>query len=127
MTVWTELETDFRTWVNLEGIAIDIQNKKETFTAGSYDEASWADSGTKQSGSAFFMTISQRTGGDELRLIEQGQLEYSDKKAYIPSGLEVHERADVVVDSGSYDLLGIKHIPNEANLVYRKIFLRSQI
>lgn len=127
MALWTDAEEVSRDAINKWGIPITIQNKSETYTAGSYDEASWSDSGTKEAGSALFMPISQRIGGDEYRLVEQGQLEISDRKAYIPSGLEINERADVVIDAGSWDVIGIKNLPNDTNVVYRKIFLRSKI
>jgi len=127
MALWAGTGSVFLAGVNKWGMAISIQNKKETFAAGSYDEAAWADSGTKVTGSAFLMPISMRIGGDEAQLIEQGQITLSDRKAYIPSGLEIHEKADVVIDGGSYDLIGIKYEPNATSIVYTKIFIRSKI
>jgi len=126
MSIWTDLESDFRDFVNENGMKILIQNYKQTFHAGSYDESAWSASGTVVGGSCFFMPVSLRAGGDEAQLIQQGKLTSSDRKAYIPSGLEINERADIVVDAGSFDLLSFHYEPNETNIVYKKLFLRSQ-
>lgn len=127
MTIWSDLESDFRGWINTNGVPIDIQNQKQTFAAGSYDEGAWTSSGTKQSGSAFFMPITMRTGGHEAQMLAQGLITLTDMKAYIPSGLEVKEGAKVVIDSGSWDLLGIKSVPDETHVVYQKLFLRTLV
>lgn len=126
MTTLTDMESDFRTFVNTEGLKVSIKHKTLTFNAGSYDEGIWAESGTAVTGSVFLQPLSYRTGGDETRYLTDGALTLSDRKMFCPSGLDVQSGCDVVIAGGSYDAMAIKYIPNETQLVYQKVFLKTK-
>ena len=116
----------FSTAVNKWGIPVSIKYRSLTFSAGSYDEGVLAESGTAITGSAFLQPLSYSVGGDEARFLIDGTLTESDRKMFIPSGIDIDEGASVVIDGGSYDALAIKYIPNKSQLVYKKVFLKTQ-
>ena len=126
MSTSTGLENDFRTFLNLEGIKVSIKHRSLTFPAGSSDEGVLAESGTAITGSAFLQPLSYSVGGDEARFLTDGTLTQSDRKMFLASGTDIVSGASVVIDSGSYDALSIKFIPNETQLVYKKVLLRTQ-
>jgi len=114
------------------GIKYLVQNNTVSYVAGSYDDiATTTASGTNQGGSCYFMPVSTRYGGEERQFIEMGLLKSQDMKAYFPSGLEINELADVVIDGGSWKVAPIPNgaisiYPNNANVVYTKVYLRSK-
>ena len=126
MVLWENSQQVFTNAVNRFGIPISIQNKLVTFSGGEYDEGVWAASGTELSGSAMFMPVSLTAGGREAQFLQEGLITLEDMKAYVPSGLEVNEKADVVIDGGSYNVVKTFVFPNDTNIVYTHVFLRTK-
>lgn len=126
MSSWTDMENDFRTWVNHDGLQVSIKHRSLTFHAGSHDEGIMAESGTAITGSAFLQPLSYSTGQDDAQFLSDGTITLSDRKMFLPSGLNIVSGASVVIDSGSYDALGIRYVPNKEQIVYQKVWLRTQ-
>jgi len=77
------------------------------------------------------MPLSVRFGGEERQFVESGLLKSQDMKAFIPSGLDINELADVVLDGGSWKVApmpdgAIVSWPNKTSEVYKKVYLRSK-
>jgi hypothetical protein len=125
LTIYTDAVDVFQSFTNRWGLKVTIQNKTESFAAGSYDEGTWTDSGTVVGGSALFLPV--RGGGTEQQLIEQGKITLTDKVLYLHSGLEINQGADIVIDSGSWVITdaGLNPFPNKKNLVYTEVYIRT--
>ena len=131
MAFYGQVESAFSKAANTYGIPYAVQNNTMTFAAGSYDEPAFSASGTKLTGSCFLMPVSTRFGGEERQYMEKGLLKSQDMKAYIPSGLEVNEAADIVIAGGSWKISAvpdgaISYYPNATTPVYIKIYLSNK-
>ncbi len=121
------LRSDFNDFINEHGTTISIQNKTVSVTGSDYDTGTFANSGTVVTGSAFMMPVTPNKSADDKRFIEQGIIEQTDRKVFMPSTLTIDQNADVVIDSGSWKVVdkGIIDVPTTGELVYRKAYVRS--
>lgn len=126
MSIQSELANDVAEFIKLFGIPVKIDQQSRTFTAGDYDVATFAVSGTQIAGSALFFPVSA-LDNEDVKFIEQGKISVKDKKIYIYSGINFTQDADVVIDSGSYNPIQIINYALQGDSVYSKVFLRTKI
>jgi hypothetical protein len=126
--LFAQLRTDFGSFISAHGVPISIQNRKLTHTASDYDTGTLSNSGTAVTGSAFVLPVSNKNG-DDARFIEQGLITQADKKIYIPSGIEINEKAQISGTAvGEYAVvdMGIHDYPDESRLVYKRVYMRTK-
>lgn len=127
--VFTQLRTDFSNFISAHGVPVSVQNRKFTHTDSDYDTGTLGNSGTAVTGSIFMLPVSNKNG-DDARFMEQGIITMADKKFYIPSGIEINEKAVIsgtsigneytVIDKSIYDY------PDATRLVYKRVYARTK-
>lgn len=121
------LRTDFSSFISEHGVPLKVQNNALAYDAADYDVGTLSASGTLQTGSGFMLPVSNKNG-DDRRYLEQGLITQADKKVFIPSGIEINEKADVVIDAGSWGVIdkGIIRYPDETRIVYTRVYVRTK-
>lgn len=84
--------------INKHGFPVSIQLKTRAYSGADYDDEILAPSGAVINGyKGWIQCIDGRPHGDDYAYVQQGLVQLTDKKLYLPGGCPIEENADIVV------------------------------
>jgi len=126
MTFVSDVGSTFERFINKHGSTIKYQLKNTTFTDSDYDDATYSASGNViDSYKAVMVNINTSPHGDDYAFVKQGLVHITDKKLYLPGNCTVDEKADVVINAGSFWVVKLDNNYISGTVVYKRAFIRS--
>lgn len=130
MAFVTDIGSTVERMINKYGFPVSIQLKTRSWSGADYDDEILAASGTTiTSYKGWIQCIDAHLHGDDYAYVQQGLVQLTDKKLYLPGDCPLSENADIVVTesatlAGSFSVIKFFGQEISGTCIYTTAYIR---